>query len=248
MSKPILFFPYHDPDAKYAFALLESLDELKGLFSEVCVGVTTKTAETQKQLLDRLAERGCHLLLYPEASNMGMHQKLGLEFASRTNDQASIFFGYIDRILYALKTQHREAFVRDISKDYESDLVIFSRSQSAWDTHPKAYRDIECAIIDIGEAYIGKRMDWTWCGAIFKNECAKKIYPLAKADDFSIIGEFILINRKLGGSLDNQFVDWLEWEDPFWDNKKTIDQPASKQELDFRLTYSLNVAKLFLEM
>ena len=57
--------------------------------------------------------------------------------------QQPIFFGFADRILFALETAWREPFLADLRALRSAECVIFERSPLAWSAHPDNYRELD---------------------------------------------------------------------------------------------------------
>ena len=71
---------------------------------------------------------------------------------------------YIDRVAYALQSEHRDRFVDDVLavKPRQTPLV-FHRSKLAWSTHPRNYLEIEAMVTTAGEWLLGQSLDFAWC-------------------------------------------------------------------------------------
>lgn len=185
-----------------------------------------------------------------EGTTLGDYFRGALKIYSANRLRGPVYYGFIDRVLFDLETKYKNSFIEDVSKNYKEDLVIFSRSEKAWKSHPKDYFALENMVTETGKVFINKEVDWTWCGAMFKPKIIKPILVKSKSLDFSVLTEFILINHCLGGTLKSIEVDWLAWEDPFWAKKDKTFNPAKKfnnKEKTFRLEYCINCLKLFLD-
>ena len=105
----ILAFPYHDPEGRCNPVLRKQLGTLQTFFSAVCIGATPSTVEINAGFVSELCEEGC--LVYENAPNsvIGDHSRTALQLAvEQAQGQQPIFFGFLDRFLFALETEHRE--------------------------------------------------------------------------------------------------------------------------------------------
>jgi hypothetical protein len=124
-----------------------------------------------------------------------------------------LHLGFIDRVAFALQTDHRQAFTRDISALSANDLpLVFHRSAAAWATHPATYRVLENAISTAGEALLGRYLDFAWCYLALTAAQLGTALAGVTRPDISMVAEMLLPLRHDIGTRD---VDWLAWEDPF---------------------------------
>ncbi|MFO7807553.1 MAG: hypothetical protein R6V40_04010, partial [Candidatus Moraniibacteriota bacterium] len=246
--KPILVFPYHDPQKKFNYYLKKNIGTLKELFSEILVSATFPTTKGNPEGLGILEKNGCILFKNNENTQIGDHFRNGLKLFLDNSKNELAYFGFIDRILFILESKHRDSFIKDVSGETSKDIVVFARSKKAWSTHPKDYYLIEKILNDAGKILFNQDIDWVWCGTKLNKETAKLIQEESIAKDFSIIPEFVLISVLNNLKLENKEVDWQEWEEPFWQkvqNKKII-RDLPKKEKMFRLNYVNNSINLFL--
>ena len=244
MNKLILAFPYHDPRGVYNKIFEKNLGLLKSIFTKMYISATPATTEENGNFLNLLEMEGCLIFRNKKDSNIGEHFRNAL-FDYNNYRDIPVYYGFIDRILFALESNHKEFFIQDITTKFDHDLLIFGRSNRAWRTHPKEYYSIENIVSDIGEIFTGKRFDWIWCGCKFNQSVAEAILKKSKSSDFSILAEFILITDKENRSIKQKDVDWLEWEDPFWCPGKNKELPISFGECRFRLNYCIEALKMF---
>lgn len=251
-NNPFLIFPYHDPKGEYNEVLKNQLALLKNIFSEICISTTSATIADNADFLFFLQNEGCFVYKNAKDSTIGDHfrntLKIGLE---KYNEQTGDFyFGFIDRILFDLKTKFKESFIKDIKAKYKEDLIIFARSKKAWNSHPADYYNLEKIIADAGKVSTGKMLDWIWCGALIKKNLAELILKESKLNNFAVLSEFIVIADKNNKLIRNKNVDWMAWEDPFWakqNNRTKPNRNLSEKEKIFRLRYCLDAIKLFLQ-
>ncbi len=247
IKKLVLVVPYHDPEKIYFDLLIKSLPELMRIFNGVCISITPSTADRYPFIAETLQKIGCFVLVNKKGSVIADHYVNALGAYLKYINNGIVYFGFIDRILFALETRHKKSFIKDITKKYHSDVMIFSRSQKAWKTHPKDYYASEKIVEDIGYSFLGKRFDWAWCGALLSQRAVRIILSKkSRINDFSIEAEWILSCYQKGCSIESKKVDWLAWEDPFWakhNGKKISSNLTTKQKI-FRLTYNIHALQI----
>jgi hypothetical protein len=126
--------------------------------------------------------------------------------------------------------------------------VLVQRSETAWQTHPRNYREIEHLVIKAGEILFNQSFDFVWCHLVIQAQQLKAILPRIQNHDYTIFPEMVLLLRD---KMKTKDVDWLAWEDPSilsrepeqmkreWEN--------SRQEDRKRLGYVIFVLQLLLE-
>jgi hypothetical protein len=120
---------------------------------------------------------------------------------------------FIDRLAYALQSEHRAAFMADVQAiKLAQTPLLCQRSARAWQTHPRNYRDIEQMATKAGEWLFGKSLDFAWCHLVISARRLREVVPMVKNRDMSFFAEMILAVRE---DIDTKDVDWLSWEDPF---------------------------------
>ncbi len=246
-EKPIFIFPYHDPDKIFFDLLIKDLPVLRSVFKEICISITPLTCKKHPFIPGKLKEKGCFVFENKKGSVITDHYRNGLELYVKHFNTGRVFYGFIDRILFALETTHRRKFINDITKSYNSDIVIFSRSPRAWKTHPLDYYASEKIVEDIGYSFLGKRFDWAWCGALLNKRAVRIILSKkSKINDFSIEAEWMLSCYQKGCSIESKKVNWLTWEDPFWAkrNGKKISRELTTKQKIFRLSYNIHALQL----
>lgn len=248
MSKrKILAFPHHDPSGKYNKTLEKNIDFLREIFTEILVSVTAQTATDNPKVLALFREKGVSVYRNPKNSNIGDHQRNIFRLKKFANDDL-VYFGFIDRILFALETKYRASFINDIQKNNHNGLTIYSRSDSAWRTHPRDYFEIESLANQAGKVFTGYNIDWAWCGAILNKDIITDILQESTAPDLSVFAEIVMIAIKNKRKIKNKKVDWLAWEDRFWarKNKEKMSKNLSKENKNFRMKYCLKMMERFL--
>ncbi len=246
-TKPILVFPYHDPDKVFFDTLIKKLPELQKIFGRICVSITPLTYERHASIPATMQELGCFVIKNKKNSLISDHYLNGLKLYQNKIGRGAVYFGFIDRILFALCSSHRKKFIADASKIYSSDMMIFSRSQKAWKTHPKDYYVSEKIVEDIGWSFLRKRFDWVWCGVSLSEKAVRAILSNYKLlNDFSVETDWILTSHKEKCSISDKKVDWLAWEDSFWaaHGGKPAPRQLSQSQKIFRLTYNVRALQL----
>lgn len=120
---------------------------------------------------------------------------------------------YVDRLAFVLEGEYHDVFLNDIDSLSGSDVpLIFQRSQTAWETHPQNYRELEGIVTTVGRNLFGKDLDYAWCHIVARAEQLREIMPLVKNPDLSMVAEMIFYLQE---DLKTRDVDWLAWEDPF---------------------------------
>lgn len=248
-NKPALAFPYHDPSGKYNRIFEKNIELLKKIFDEIYISATPQTVNTNKDFLKTLNDNGFRIYENGNETNFGDHFRNAFKLIKLEDDASHVYFGFIDRILFALETEYRENFIEDMAKEIDNDLLIYSRSDFAWNTHPKDYYEIEKIVTDAGKIFTDYDLDWIWCGAMFSKKLIKDVLLDSASQGLSAITEFtsIAINKKY--NLDNKKVDWLAWEDLFWAKENNTEMPKemSREEKEFRMKYCLDSIRFFLK-
>lgn len=250
--KPVLCFSYHDPELIYASSLVRNIDLLKKHFSKIIVSVTPITFKNNSNTVEFLENNGCYIVHNENDNAFAEHFISGInKVFSLCIDDEYVFYGFIDRILYALETDYKDIFLKDAASRYAEDCILFSRSEYAWEKHPRDYYKLENIVGDIGQIFLGKKIDWIWCACLFKVKKLIKISGFVNNEchpnDISILAKYLFFVLVENISLRNIFVDWLEWEDPFWDKNKKASNEMSVEEKKFRLRYCIDAIEYFLK-
>lgn len=120
---------------------------------------------------------------------------------------------YVDRLAFALEGTYRDTFLTDIEALSTDDVpLIFQRSQSAWETHPQNYRDLEGLVTTVGRHLFGRDLDFAWCHIAVPARELREIMPRVKNPDISMVAEMAFYLQE---HIKTRHVDWLAWEDPF---------------------------------
>lgn len=120
---------------------------------------------------------------------------------------------FVDRLSFALEGEYRELFLEDIDSLSFMDVpFIFQRSETAWETHPQNYRELEGIVTTVGRNLFGKELDYAWCHIAVGAGQLREAMPLVKNHDLSMVAEMIFY---LQDEIKTRAVDWLAWEDAF---------------------------------
>lgn len=148
---------------------------------------------------------------------------------------------FVDRLAFALEGEYRELFLNDIDSLSFMDVpLIFQRSETAWETHPQNYRELEGIVTTVGRNLFGKELDYAWCHIAVSAGQLRQVMPLVKNHDLSVVAEMIFY---LQDEIKTREVDWLAWEDAFILSRDPLElkheRENSLSETRKRLSYVL---------
>ena len=133
--------------------------------------------------------------------------------AETAHPDQPIHLCYLDRISFALEGNYRDSFLADVDSLTPEDLpLIFQRSDFAWKTHPQNYRELEGIVTTVGKNLFGTELDYAWCHIVVSAGQLRRIMPLVKNPDLSMVAEMVFYLQE---KIQTRDVDWLAWEDPF---------------------------------
>jgi len=134
----ILTLPYYDPNGVHNQALERQLATLESSFDAICISAIPPTSEDNAEFVQYLGEQGCVVFDNAPDVPLGNHSRepLRLSLECARARPAIFFFGFLDRILFALETEWRASFLRGLETYQAAECVGFERSQVAWRTHP----------------------------------------------------------------------------------------------------------------
>jgi len=240
--KPALAFPYNDPDGTMFPHLQAVLPDLKEHFDHAYISPPPSTLKWLQKTDLVLTDDFFTVFLLDKEQLIGERFEYLYQRAGETAppDQP-IHLCYLDRISFALEGKYRESFLADVNSISSDDLpLIFQRSQTAWETHPQNYRDIEGMVTTTGNHLFGRELDYAWCHIVVQARQLREIMPLVKNHDLSMVAEMIFYMQ---GEIKTRDVDWLSWEDPFILNRDTNElkreREGSLDETNKRLGYVL---------
>jgi hypothetical protein len=211
----IFTFPYHDPDGKFNEPLEARLDDLQAAFDEICISVTPATTEYNHEFLQYLEMSGCTLFHNQSGSLLGDHFRAALHLAAPRGQP--IFYGFIDRVLFAMDTDWKQRFLEDLDQYEMRPFTIYDRSQSAWDTHPANYCEIEHMVSRACEWLFGEYLELGLCAFTVSARTADTIARQSTCPAIEVLGEWVLLAVANDIPITAKKVDWLLWEDPHWE-------------------------------
>jgi hypothetical protein len=216
MQNKIFTFPYHDPNGKYNQKFRMALPQMKEHFSRICLSTTPSTLEKNGDFLNFLVSEGCLVFRNVEGSKIGDHYRNSLKVAVEKADGNQIYFGFIDRTLYAINSEYSSEFWQDMQQDF-SPMILFERSELAWSRHPDNYREIEQVTNRLGRYLVGKEIELASCGIGLTAELAGRLMEMSTEESYSAGTEWIFCAQLLGEKPIIKKTDWLSWEDPYID-------------------------------
>jgi hypothetical protein len=212
---PSAAMPMNDPHGRLFRHLRAVTPDLKALFETVYLSVPLETQQAQGREVAWLKSEPFYDVLYYEEEIIVGDDFLTLYETAARRSQAGqiIHLCYIDRVAFALQTEHRRQFINDISSlTWEQTPIIFERSQAAWRTHPRKYQEFENMVTTAGRLLFGRSLDYAWCHIALPAGRLLQIIPTITRRDMAHVAEYILPIRDETRS---KAVDWLAWEDPF---------------------------------
>lgn len=249
-QKLILAAPYHDPQGIFNSVFKGYLSELQKYFT-ICLSITPVTQKANSLFIDYLKNQGVKTYFNDPNSSLADHSRNALKLALKEEGEQQIFFGFIDRILFAISHSEKANFLKDLEETRERNCVLFQRSSKAWMTHPGNYREIEQTVSRMMKILTGITLELNPCAYLLNRKTAGMILGQSLVSDWSVWGEWVLLILKNKVEYNALAVDWLEWEDPFWEE---TDPPRLRQtrendpkETLKRLQTNLPIANLLLE-
>lgn len=212
--KPALAFPFNDPDGTMFHHLQIILPDLKEHFERAYIAPPLSTLEHPEHIKHLQADDFFTIFPVDCEMQIGEHFAFLYQCAAQTAEPAQIIhLCYLDRMAFALEGEYRSSFLEDIDSLSTNDVpIIFQRSQLAWETHPRNYRELEGTVTAVGKNLFGKELDYGWCHIAVQAKQLREIMPLVKNPDLSMVAEMIFHMRE---DIKTRDVDWLSWEDPF---------------------------------
>jgi hypothetical protein len=246
--KPALTLPFTDP-AGIIFPHLQAiLPDLKQHIEKAYLTISKGTQAGQPKNV-RLLESDNFFQLFFLDSEMQVGDHFSFLYrhtASVAPPEQILHLCYPDRLSFALHAGFREQCLADIDGLRKEHLpLIFQRSDKAWSTHPKNYFEIESFMTRIGQTLFGKSLDYGWCHFAIQAKQLRKIMPLIKKHDMSMVAEMILYVQS---DVKTCEVDWLAWEDPFILGRDADELKREREnslaETQKRLSYVLPIVEL----
>lgn len=240
--KPALAFPYADPDGTLFRHLQAILPDLKEHFERAYLCPPLSSIRHIEHVQKLEADNFFTIFAIDRDMPLGEHFHYLYHRAARTAPPEQIIhLCYLDRIAFALETEHRDAFLTDIDSLSDSDVpLIFQRSAFAWDTHPQNYRQLEGIVTTVGKNLFDVELDYAWCHIAVRAAQLCDVMPLVKNPDLSMVAEMIFYMQD---HIQTRDVDWLAWEDPFILSRNAdqlkCERENSIEETNKRLRYIL---------
>jgi hypothetical protein len=213
-TRPALAFPFNDPDGTMSHHLQSILPDLKNHFERayLCPPLSTQKHLDYMQQL----QADDFFTIFPADREMqiGEHFRyLYQRAADAAPPEQILHLCYLDRLAFALEGEYRESFFKDIDAlSVSRTPLIFQRSQRAWETHPRNYRELEETVTAVGRNLFGRELDYAWCHIAVCAGELREIMPFVENPDLSMVAEMIFYLQE---TIQTQDVDWLAWEDPF---------------------------------
>ena len=240
--RPALVFPFNDPYGTLFPHLQSILPDLKRHFERAFICPPLSTVQRVGQMAKLQADEFFTIFQVDKLLSVGEHFAYLYQCAADTapSDQP-LHLCYIDRLAFALEGDYRDAFLADVDAlNIEVLPLIFQRSEVAWVTHPKNYREIEGMVTTVGRHLFGRELDYAWCHIVVQAAQLRRIMPLVKNTDLSIVAEMVFHLQHL---IQTRDVDWLAWEDPFILSRDAVklkhERENSFEETQKRLSYAL---------
>jgi len=212
--RPALAFPFNDPDGTMFHHLQVILPDLKSHFEHAYICPPLSTLQHHDHMQQLQVDDFFTIFPIDHEMQIGEHFAYLYQRAANTAypDQI-IHLCYLDRLAFVLEGEYRDSFLLDINSLSAQDLpLIFQRSQIAWQTHPQNYHQLEGIVTTVGRNLFGMELDYAWCHIVLSAGQLRKIMPLIKNPDLSMVAEMIFY---LQDKIQTKDVDWLAWEDPF---------------------------------
>jgi hypothetical protein len=240
--QPALAFPFNDPDGTMFHHLQTILPNLKRHFARAYICPPLSTQKHFDHIQQLQADNFFTVFPADREMQIGEHFAYLYQCAANTAPAEQILhLCYLDRLAFALEGEYRDFFLQDIDSVSTSDVpLIFQRSQGAWETHPRNYRELEAIVTTVGRNLFGRDLDYAWCHIAVRAGQLREIMPFVKNPDLSMVAEMIFYLQE---TIQTRAVDWLAWEDPFVLGREATalkqERENSLQETRKRLKYVL---------
>lgn len=240
--RPVLAFPFNDPNGTMFAHLQGILPDLKEHFERAYICPPLSTQEHVDHM--RQLQSDDFFTIFPTDRNMQVGEHFAYLYqraAEAAPAEQVIHLCYLDRLAFALEGEYRDLFLGNIDSISSGDVpLIFQRSQTAWDTHPQNYRDLEGMVTTVGHHLFGRDLDYAWCHIAVSAGELREVMPLVKNPGLSMVAEMIFYLQE---NIRTRDVDWLAWEDPFILSRDPIElkheRENSIEETRKRLSYTL---------
>ncbi len=248
----ILALPYYDPAGKHNQVFQRQLETLRSAFDAICMSVAPPTGQDNASFVQRLAEQGCLVLDNAPGSTLGDHSRQALWLAlTHARAEQSIFFGFLDRVLFALETEWRDTFLQDLATYRADECLVLERSPLAWSTHPSNYREMEQMVSRTFQWLSGTFVELSPAALVLSRRAAHTILGQSQSASYDIWGEWVLLAMRNGIPVTTRQVDWLAWEDPYWEGADPADlkraREASQEETLKRIRMNVPILMMLTE-
>jgi hypothetical protein len=240
--KPVLAFPFNDPDRTLFHHLQAILPDLKCHFERAYICPPLSTREHREHIQQLQADDFFVMFPIDRERLIGEHfHYLYQRTAEVVDPEQIVHLCYLDRVAFALEGTYRQTFLADIDALSSADVpVIFQRSEFAWETHPRNYRQLEGIVTIVGNNLFGRELDYAWCHIAARAGELREIMPLVDNPGLSMVAEMIFYLQK---NVQTREVDWLAWEDPFLLSRDAMELKREREnslaETRKRLSYVL---------
>lgn len=239
----------HDKDGLLTEYLFQALPTLKSIFKAAFISITPLTA-SNKEVVNKLKNEPFFILNFNNSTATRDHFISAFQNAVKYSKPKEILhICDLDRLLFALLSNYRNLFLKDITHINPSETpMLYSRSETAWQSHPQNYRAIEFMVASLAETLFGTKLDYLWPYGILTAKDLQALLPQLKA--INIVYPHTEIAFLLRNKAKTKTVDWLSWEDPFIFKKDPNHLKKEKEtdlkESEKRLSYGLPVIKYLL--
>jgi hypothetical protein len=240
--KPALAFPFSDPGGIMFPHLKAILPDLKRHFERAYICPPLSTQKHPDHIQELQTEDFFTIFPAERELQIGEHFAYLYRLAAEAAPPDQILhLCFVDRLAFALEGENKDVFLSDIDSLSTHDTpLIFQRSQSAWETHPQNYRDLEGIVTTVGRNLFDRELDYAWCHVAVRAQQLREIMPFVKNHDLSMVAEMIFY---LQDDIKTRDVDWLAWEDPFMLSRDPAqlkrERENSTEETRKRLSYVL---------
>ncbi len=191
--RPALAFPFNDPDGTMFHHLQAILPDLKEHFERLYISPPPATQQHSEHMQQMQADD--FFTIFPADCEMQVGERFAYLYqraAEAAPADQLIHLCFLDRLSFALEGEYREACLADIDSLSVRDVpLIFQRSEPAWETHPRNYRDLEGIVTTVGRSLFGRELDYAWCHLVVRAEQLREIIPRVKNSSLSMVAEMV---------------------------------------------------------
>src|SRR5512143_1626703 len=136
---PAIALPFHDPDGSMFGHLRAILPDLRGHFEHAYLCPPPSTLLQREHIRQLEADSFFTIFRMEEDLEIGDRFAYLYRHAAEAAPSGQILhLCYLDRLAFALRSDHRESFLVDMDSLTQADVpLIFQRSRRAWETHPQ---------------------------------------------------------------------------------------------------------------